>query len=263
MMIPIRIGRVVASITVPLLLILATSRVAHASKCHEVSDTVGETKCTEYGYGWAIEKQLPLTFRFGFRYGELSTGDRTFREVVGKGRGKDYVGYRFPGGALGVPQLTAGGTDGGIAFYVWHQLYVGLEGGLMFGAMNSRNIAVPSKQIILYDDTGSDITMMHYGIPIGYRIPLGRASIRTEMFFGHIEATVSHRGVNEKSEKLYRVEETSRFLIEPRIAADIWFTQHISFGAYAGVNLLDSRGRALGLSLTWHHRAFDGDMSLW
>lgn len=244
---------------------LLTTGVAHAgNKCVEVSDTVGRKKCSEFGSGWAIEKQLPITFRFGFRYNEFSTGDRTFREAFrSRSRPKNYVGYRIPGSALGVPRLQTGGVDGGVAFFIVDQLYIGLEGGITFGAMDSRTISLPSKQLVLVNDTGADVNMAHYGAPLGYRIPLGRASIRAEMFFGGVDVTISHRAVNERGETLYRAETGGRALIEPRVAADIWFTQHISFGAYAGLNLLDTRGRALGLSLTWHHRAFDGDMSLW
>jgi len=54
-----------------------------------------------------------------------------------------------------------------------------------------------------------------------------------------------------------------RGLVETRAAGDVWLTQHISFGAYAGVNVLDhgAGGRSVGLALAWHNRAFDGGWS--
>jgi hypothetical protein len=254
--------RIAAALAVAAVGLLTPSRAGAGGKgCVEVSDIVGQQNCSRYGDAWSIERRFPVTFRFGLRYGEFSTAGTKFKESFKeKHRPKGYVGYRFPGEALGVDTLSGLGADGGLAFFVVGQLYTGIEGGLLLGATRTATFTTGPHQ--LSDDSGVDVTLAHGGIPVGYRIPLGRASLRGEVLFGGVIAGVSQKAAldgetKEKSAAAFRG------LIEPRIAGDIWFTQHMSFGVYAGVNMLDAGGRVLGLSLTWHNRAFDGDMSMW
>ena len=241
--------------------LLVPARAGAHHKCVEVSDVVGDEVCTHYGDHWSIERKPPITFRFGLRYAQLSTDGVTFKEdFKKKDRPKGYTGYRYSGEELGVSTLSGFGGDGGVTFYVWDQLYLGLEGGLLLGSSQTASFKAGAHS--LSDAGGIDVLMFHGGLPVGYRVPLGRASLRGEVLFGGVIASVSQRDLFE-SENERKAASGARWMIEPRIAADIWFTQHITFGAYAGVNVLDSRGTALGLSLAWHVRAFDGDMSLW
>lgn len=254
--------RLLATLVV-LLGVLFVSTTAHAKGCKEVSDVVGEQQCTRYGNNWSIERTFPITFRFGLRYSELSTSGAQFAEdYKKKRRPKGYKGYAFDGESLGVPKLYSYGFDGGFTFFIVGQLYAGLDGGIGFSKVRSNTIN--AGQFTLTDDSGVDVLTFHGGAPLGYRIPLGRASIRGEMFLGFTAVSVRHDvsapGVNGAPSS--GAATAARWLVEPRIAADIWFTQHISFGAYGGVNIVD-KGRVLGLSLTWHHRAFDGDMAFW
>lgn len=245
------------------LLTLASRAEAGGKKCVERSDVVGEKVCSSYGERWAIERTAPITFRFGLRYGELSTDGRTFSEGFKKNRRpKGYVGYRFPGRALGVSSLSAVGADGGVTFFAIGQLYLGIEGGVLLGSTKTASFTTADGRHALSDASGVDVSMMHAGVPIGYRIPLGRASLRGEVLFGGIYAGVS-QSVRSAGVSSDAAAGAGRGLIEPRACADIWFTQHVSFGGYAGVNMLDTSALAFGFSLTFHHRAFDGDMSLW
>jgi len=238
------------------------SATAHArNRCVEVSDTVGEHVCSSYGDSWSIERKLPVTFRFGLRYAELSTDGLSFKESFkSKDRPKGYVGYSYAGEALGTPTLSGVGGDGGFTFLVVGQLYTGVDGGLALGS--TRTATFTTGKHTLSDSSGVDVLFLHGGVPVGYRIPLGRASLRGEVLFGGVLAAVSQRYEAEGRRDTASAT-AGRWLVEPRVAGDIWFTQHVTFGAYAGVNLLDSRGHALGLTFAWHHRAFDGDMSLW
>lgn len=93
-------------------------------------------------------------------------------------------------------------------------------------------------------------------------VDLEIASLRGEVLFGPVIVDVAQTDELE-GETSRKSAGAARGLIEPRIAGDVWFTQHVSFGLYAGVNVLDTGGRVLGLSLAWHNRAFDGDMSIW
>jgi hypothetical protein len=234
------------------------------SSCKEVSDVVGEQQCTTYGKSWSIERSPPITFRFGFRYAEFSTSGATFKEDFKPSRRPEgYEGYSFSGDALGVPKLATMGTEGGFTWFVKGQTYLGLECGFAFASIDSP--AIVTGQYTLTNKSGLNVLSFHGGLPVGYRVPLGRASIRGEMLLGGIVTSISQNvsAPNVPGAPDAAAASTFRWLAEPRVAADIWFTQHISFGAYGGVNLVDTRGRVLGLSLTFHNRSFDGDMSLW
>ncbi len=246
--------------------LLSAPRGADASgrKCIEVSDIVGEKRCSSFGDTWSVERQWPFTFRFGFRYARISVDDLSFEETFKSSqRPKGYEGYRYSGSALGVGSVAALGLDGGIGFFVWGQLYSGLEGGISLGSSSTSTFETSG--VRLSDSSGVDVVLWHAGIPIGYRVPLGRASIRGEFLFGGTSITLMHevQPLVDARKPAGGGVTASRWLIEPRIAADIWFTQHVSFGGYAGVNMLDYGGAVLGLTLTFHNRPFDGDMSIW
>src|SRR5262245_11532444 len=101
--------------------VVFASRAAHARGCTEVSDIVGEEKCTRYGAEWSIEHRFPLNYSFGTRYAEFSPAGATFIEGY-KRRPKGWVPHRFDGAALGVSKLRGIGVSGGVTFYVWGQL---------------------------------------------------------------------------------------------------------------------------------------------
>jgi hypothetical protein len=233
---------------------------ATARECVETGDTVGETTCRRFGDAWAIEREPAFTSRFGIRYGELKPAGVRFNDN-NKTRRTGYRGYHVQGDRFGVATLSGVGTDGGVSVILVDQLYVGAELGILLGGARTATFTVDD-YTLRDGGKGIDVFLVHAGAPVGYRIPLGRASLRGEVLAGGILAVVSHKmsGPNAPSEE---ASVGGRWLLEPRIAGDIWFTQHIAFGAYGGVNVLDSNALALGISLAFHNRAFDGDRSLW
>jgi hypothetical protein len=254
-------GRVLGA-SFALVLVLLPTRAAHARGCTEVSDIVGEEKCSRFGDGWTLEGTFPISFRFGLRYSEVPVGGSTFSEQINKQKRPDgYVPYRYPGEALGVPSLSALGADGGFVVFLVHQLYAGMEGSFALGSASTASFTTTSG-VALSDSKGLDVNIVHGGIPIGYRIPLGRAALRGEVMPGVVMMNVSHH-VSAPGLPSDGSAWAMRPLLETRLAGDIWFTQHISFGVYGGVNVLDGdlHGRAFGASLAWHFRAFDGDSS--
>jgi hypothetical protein len=257
--------RPIASILVAAAITLGVSPAAAGKSCVETGDTVGETKCSRFGDFWAIEKQPPFVLRFGFRYSEFSTNNIGFKESFrARNRPKNYTGYYYRGHSLGVKMLSGYGIDGGLTGFVVGQLYAGIDGAVLFGSARTATFTTHNGSHTISDGSGSpvDITLVYGGIPIGYRIPLGRASIRGELVTGVASASVSH--VSTGNGHTGSTDATgARLLVEPRIAGDIWFTQHMSFGAYAGMNVIDRGAPAIGLTLAYHIRAFDGDMSLW
>jgi hypothetical protein len=251
-----------AAFLVVLLVALCVPSRAFARGCTEVSDIVGEQRCRRFGSLWSIEGTVPIFFRFGMRYSELSTADTTFTEQINKQHRPDgYQPFRYPGEALGVKSLSGLGIEGGFGFFLYGQLYAGFEGAFTFGSATTASFTT-SSGVKLGNDTGLDVNIFHGGIPIDYRIPLGRAALRSEVLMGIADTTVSHHVDSPGLPSTVTADEM-RILIEPRIAAEIWFTQHIAFAAYGGMNVLDfdGRSRSLGVSLSWHFRSFDGDTS--
>lgn len=243
------------------LVVLVPSR-AEARGCREVSDVVGEEKCTRYGGLWSLEGQLPILSHFGMRYDELSTSGAGFSEQINKeSRPPGYKAFSYQGDALGVKSLTTLGIDGGLSFFIYRQLYMGFEGSVGIGNVSTASFTA-SNGVKLFRDSGIDVVSIHGGIPVGYRIPLGRAALRTEIVTGFATIDVEHRTDTPGLPSTVTATQT-RVVVEPRMAADIWFTQHISFGFYGGVNVLDfdGRSRGFGISLAWHNRSFDGDTS--
>ncbi|MBX3232035.1 MAG: hypothetical protein KIT84_20030 [Labilithrix sp.] len=235
---------------------------ARGKTCVETGDTVGETTCRRYGSTWAMERVTPFTARFGLRYGELTTSGARFNDNTKESRRpRGYEGYVFRGDALGAPTLSGFGPDGGVTVYLVDQLYVGGETGFLFGSARTNTFVANGYQL-RDGGRGIDVMLWHAAIPIGYRVPLGRAHLRAEIAGGGIIGVVFH-DITGPGAPASEQSVAARWLLEPRLAAGVWFTQHVSFGAYAGVNLADSGAAALGVSLTFHNRAFDGDWALW
>jgi hypothetical protein len=235
----------IAAVLAGACLLFVPSR-AEARGCTERSDIVGQQRCSRFGDFWSVESQsVPMLFRFGARYDELSTANTTFVEDT---RGS---AYRYRGEALGVKSLTGVGVDGGVAYFLWKQMYLGVEGSVSLGSARIATFTTASG-VTLSGDTGANINILHVGFPFGYRIPLGRASIRGELCTGLASITVHHQTTSATE---------GRGLIEPRLAGDIWFTHHLSFGVYGGVNVLDAdaRSRSFGVSVTWYTLAFGDD----
>jgi hypothetical protein len=237
-------------------------RPAAGRGCTETSAVVGERQCSAYGDDWSVERRLPFVYRFGFRYAEFSTSGRTFSDQPPKRKPAGYQAYDFAGDQLGASRLATGGFDGGLTLHVWGQLYLGFDMGFTWGATDTGTIKTQtSTPLTLRDREGIDTYVIHAGVPVGYRLPLGRVSLRPEVIFGGVFANVSHALEGGTSQTSASV--ASRALVEPRVAVDVWLTQHFTLSAYGGINAVDPRSRAFGLMLSWHARAFDGDFALW
>ena len=191
-----------------------------------------------------------------------ATSDTTFTEDLKKqSRPPGYQAYHYQGESLGVKSLSGFGIEGGFGSFLYGQFYMRFEGALTFGTVSTSSFRTESG-VKLLKDNGLNVSISHGGVPIGYRVALGRAALRGEVMLGLVNTTVSHR-VEAPDLPPSGTASATRGLIEPRLAGDIWFSQYISFGVYGAMNLLDTdgRGRAFGLALMWHNRSFDGDTS--
>ena len=244
------------------LLFLLVPSVAYARGCTETSDVVGLQHCTSYGGKWALESQIPVLSLFGFRYSEIGVSNLGFGEDTAKQTRPDgYKAYHYEGSALGVKSLHVVGLEGGIQFFLWKQLYTGIGGVFSWGEARTASFRTDSG-VQLSGDSGINVFAIRGAIPVGYRIALGRASLRPEMDVGFESITISH-DVTAPGLPDTGTASAIRGVVEPRLDADFWLTPHVSFGVYGAYNLADGDGhsRAVGFAFTWHNRSFDGDTS--
>jgi hypothetical protein len=242
------------------LFVLSFPSLASARGCSEVSDVTGEKKCSRFGALWSLEGTTPILFRFGMRYSNVTTDDLTFSADKTKNVGQS-IPYAWNGRALGLRSVSSVGADGGLGFFVVGQLYTGLETHISLGHVTTRDGSVQARgqTLRLTNDDGANTTVFGGAIPIGYRIPLGRAAIRPEMAFGFEMIDISHSVTPPDGREWVGTAIAYRGVVEPRIVGEIWFTQHIAFAIAGGINVIGgSADHSLGISLAWHHRAFDG-----
>jgi hypothetical protein len=222
-------------------LLLLVPAEAAAGKCHEVSDTVGYTHCSRYGRFWSAEKHPPAYGGFvfvGMQYGvagrELTLGKR-----------------EYDGGQLGVPSVSGVGWGLSLGGYFNPWLYLGFEGGAGWGSTTTRTFQ--SGDLTLSDRGGLDVFTGYMGLVPGVRAPLGRLAFRVEALAGYITLDLKHA---EAKAKDFQV------ILMPRVAVDLWAVPYTRVSVFAGVNPWHLADRQLGLTVTFHHRAFDGQFSL-
>jgi len=252
-----------ALFVVGVLLLIAWPRTASAS-CREVSDVTGEQKCFRFGSLWSLERTPPFLFRFGMRYSDIRTEGLDFS--ASKTRGVSYsMPYDFRGRSLGFRTVGGVSADGGLGFFIAGQLYSGIETHISLGHTTTRATSVEARgqTLRLTQDDGFNTTLFGGAIPIGYRIPLGRAALRTEMAFGVEMVEISHEVAPLVGRNWTGTATAYRGVVEPRIAGEIWFTQHIALAVAGGVNVIGgSTDHSLSISLAWHIRALDGASTL-
>src|SRR5262245_34346498 len=73
--------------------------------------------------------------------------------------------------AFVLPTRSASGVDGGFTVFVWNQLYLGIEAGVLIGSTPTKTIV--TRFDTLLGATRTDVLIVHGGVPVGYRVPLG------------------------------------------------------------------------------------------
>ncbi|WP_394829486.1 hypothetical protein [Pendulispora albinea] len=223
--------------------------------CVEVSSIVGEQRCSRYGAKWSIQRLPPFVVRFGMRGSQMTPDNMTFEGTVHEKR-LDRYDYTYPGRALGVSSFRGLGAELAVSCFVSDQLYVGGDGAVMWGASHADDFTVDEHRV---GRRGTlDMTMATFGTHVGYRLPLGLLSLRAEIFGGAGWVQLRQRIDGNKVQS-----EAVQLVIEPRIAADVWATQNVSWSAYVAKDVIHPRSYGMGISVTWHFRAFDGQFALW
>ena len=126
---------------VALLLVGSTARAGH--HCAEVSETVGERRCTSFGQSWSTERSIPMLASIG--------GWSSLVRPVGRD-----VALRGP--------LQSYGVDVRFGGYFARYGYIALDWGVALGR--------PAPALTLFH--------ARVGPAVGVRVPLGRVSLRVE-----------------------------------------------------------------------------------
>jgi len=212
-----------------------------ANRCYEVSDVVGERRCTSYGQMWSTERSIPLVFGIG-------TWSSLIRPV---GRGFSDDAARFIDGPL-----RSYGANVRIGGYFAKYGYVALDWGLALG--HAQASAYETTGTRLVPAAGVNVIDARVGPVFGARLPLGRLSLRLEGMTALQLLFVIANRIGPEGTKRPAGEGGALLAIEPRAALDWWFTPDSTLSAWAGANVLRPGDYSMGLSLAAHVRAFDG-----
>ena len=235
---------------------LSLAPAAHARRtCQEVSDIVGRQKCTRYGWRWAIEDTLPITFGVGARYVAFSPVGHIFSGTLDKKL--TLARFQYDGSALGESPIRSGGIGFRITGFVLPGLYAGLDYGIELGrneraAFSAGGASFRSTQKVV------DTSTFGGGAIVGLRLPLGRLSLRGELFLGGYAINLYQAVVRGAFENDSVAVGAGTWAVEPRAAVDLWATPWLTVSGTYGRNLVDHGSQAASLLLTWHGRSFDG-----
>jgi hypothetical protein len=225
--------------------------VAHASSsCHEVSDVVGERKCSRFGDLWAHERSLPIVLGVGFVRATIAPDDRHWTATAGKGKP---TAYEFDGTALG-RSFDMWGPVLNVRGYFAPWLYMGAEWTFLFGhtstAMTADGYRVESRD-------GLNALGGRFGFVFGTGTMIGHTvGIRAEALTGLELLTLSQRG-DPGTGAIAMGASHADFLLTTRMLVDLWTTPWTAITAYVGAKPLHLNDLDLGLQLSIHGRPHD------
>lgn len=236
------------------LLLLALPREARAhSSCREQSDITGDRVCSRFGDLWSRERSFPLTLGVGLTSSHLVPSSRNWSGTLGK---DNPVRFRLPGQALGMRSIDDVGFDFRMSGYVNHTLYVGIDWGVAFGSVHP-TFAQPSN-VEIRNKKGINFVHAKVASVIGARLPLGPFSARIEALIGLQVAGVTVEGRKPNGEWVQGSLSNVAFLLEPRVAVDLWTGPWTTMTVWGGGNVFFPADRSMGVSFALHGRAFDG-----
>lgn len=234
--------------------VLAHSSLASASGdgCHEVSDTVGERRCSRFGMSWATEHS-PAMFTsigaftssiapHGFEHEVTDDIGRTLHATDAK---------RFVRGAI----QTHGG-DFRIGGMMSRYGYFAFDFGVGLGHAHGQPYTADG--FTLTPAAGVNFLQAYVGPVVGARVPLGKVSFRFEGLVGAQVFALFARANGPSHSESAAGDTAFVWRLEPRVAADVWLTPDTTLSVWGGMNALRPSDRTLGVSLGAHFRAFDG-----
>jgi len=237
------------------MLIVALPSAAYASNgCVEKSDVVGDRLCSRFGDRWSSERMYRVVLGAGFWTGHVTPNSRSWSGSFGK---DTPIKIAVPGRALGIHSVDDVGFDFRLHGYASRNVYLGFDWALAFGAIRTNHEQQPNLEI----GHVPGLNYMHtkLGGVVGMRIPLGPVHARLESVIGVEIASVTANARRPGQSEWIRGSFTSvNFLLEPRVAVDLWTAPWSTVTAWGGLNMLYPSERSMGISFALHGRAFDG-----
>lgn len=234
--------------------LLLLPREAHAhSTCVEQSDVVGDRLCSRYGDRWSSERTFPLVLGIGMWSGHVVPANRNWSGTIGKNNPER---LKVAGDGLGIRSIDDVGFDLRFHGFINKHFYTGIDWAMSFGNVHPR---IAPQQDFVFEEKRS-LNWVHARIAgvVGGRLPLGPFSARLEALVGLQVASVSVLASKNGGDPLNGSFTSVAFLLEPRLAVDVWTSPWSTITAWGGASVFFPADRTMGLSIALHGRAFDG-----
>jgi hypothetical protein len=239
---------------IALALLLVTSSASARNQCHEVSDTVGERKCTAFGQTWSTEKSIPVFIGIGAWSSLVQPTGSAFSGTLRGKNGENPVAFDSASFIRG--PIQSYGFDIRLGGYFARYGYVAFDWGLALGQARGDTLTTGGYQ--LSPSSGVNFFHARVGPAVGVRIPLGFMSLRVEGLTA-LQVLILSTEVNGPDGTRKNGGTGGAMLaVAPRVAADFWVTPDTTLTAWAASNVLRSGDHSFGLSIAAHVRAFDG-----
>jgi hypothetical protein len=165
------------------------------------------------------------------------------------------TGYQFTGDALGDSAVRAYGAELGLDWAFTSFVYAGAAAAWGEGAWS----AAPFTAGGLTIDPRATVNahMWLTGLRAGIRLPLGPLSVRGEVL-GGAEWVSLQQYASVGPSSMTATATTVAWLIEPRVAVDLWTTPFTALSVFGTMPGFDSRAVNGGVAFAVHLRSFDG-----
>jgi len=165
------------------------------------------------------------------------------------------TGYQFTGDSLGDAPVRAYGGEVGLDWAFNSFFYAGAAAAWGEGAWSAAPFTSGAMSI---DPRGTvNAHLWLTGLRAGVRLPLGPISLRGEMLGGaEWIALQQYASVGQSSMTANAT--TVTWLLEPRVAVDLWTTPFTALSVFGTMPGFDSRATNGGVAFAVHLRSFDG-----
>jgi hypothetical protein len=165
------------------------------------------------------------------------------------------TGYAFTGDALGDSPVRAYGGELGADWAFSSYVYAGAAAAWGEGAWSASPF--PAGSLTIEPRATVNAHLWQTGLRAGVRLPLGPVSMRGELLGGaewislQQYATVGQASMTANAS-------TVTWLLEPRVAVDLWTTPYTVLSVFGTMPGFDSRASNGGVTFAFHLRSFDG-----
>ncbi|HEX3345110.1 MAG TPA: hypothetical protein VHS09_11090 [Polyangiaceae bacterium] len=165
------------------------------------------------------------------------------------------AGYQFTGDALGDSAVRAYGAELGLDWAFSSFFYAGAAAAWGEGAWSAPSFTTGAMTI----DPRATVNahMWLTGARAGVRLPLGPLSVRGELLGGAEWVSLQQYASIAQSTMTANAS-TVTWLLEPRLAVDLWTTPFTAVSVFAAMPGFDSRAANGGILFAVHLRSFDG-----